>query len=33
MGGLPVVNRLIALDDISGLADKSAEFFQFFYSY
>ena len=30
MKGLPVVNRLIALDDISGLADKSAEFFNFF---
>ena len=30
MGELPVVNRLIVLDDISGLADKSAEFSNFF---
>ena len=26
MGELPVVNRLIILDDVSGLADKSEEF-------
>ena len=29
MGELPVVNRLIVLDDVSGLADKSEEFSNF----
>ena len=29
MGELPVVNRLIILDDVSGLADKSEEFSNF----
>ena len=30
MGELPVINRLIVLDDVSGLADKSEEFSIFF---
>ena len=29
MGELPVVNRLIVLDDVSGLVDKSEEFSNF----
>ena len=29
MGELPAVNRLIVLDDVSGLADKSEEFSNF----
>ena len=29
MGELPGVNRLIVLDDVSGLADKSEEFSNF----
>ena len=29
MGELPVVNRLIVLDDVSGLVDKSKEFSNF----